>query len=118
MPFLRYKRWQYLTPLAPAVAICASHRRYVCTGADQGVVEVPYAADAAELLDPTGDRRSQWEVAWERYGVTFDATGREVLQGPPIRVLPQEAVDLLGVRAPTLTASAPVAPAPTRKRTR
>ena len=83
MPWLRFKRWNYLTPLAPAVSVCGSGRRYVCTGAAQGVVPVPYRADVEELLHPSGDVESSWDVAWDRYGVAFDAKGCEMPASVP-----------------------------------
>ena len=76
--WLRFKRWKYLTPLAPHVAVCASGRRYAWTGAQEGAVEVPYRTDVEELLNPVGDRRSPYEVAYEKYGIAFDATGKLV----------------------------------------
>lgn len=76
--WLRFRRWQYLTPLAPSVAYCQSGRTYRCTGEAEGVVDVPYAKDVEELLNPVGDRESDFVVAWEQYGVVLDATGKEV----------------------------------------
>ena len=80
MPFLRFDRYKYATPLAPHVAVCASGRRYVWTGADDGVVSVPYKQDVAELLNPLGDQQSLYEVAWEKYQVAFDEQGKEIAQ--------------------------------------
>lgn len=85
MPWIRYIRAKYVTPLAPHVALCASGRRYVWTGEQAGVVDVPFKADVDELLNPPGDQGSVHEVAWERYGVTFDADGKELLP-PPVSV--------------------------------
>lgn len=78
MPFLRFKRWQYLRPLAPHVAACTSGNRYLWKGDNQGATLVEQQKDVDELLNPMGDRQSDYEVAWERYGVTFDARGKEV----------------------------------------
>jgi hypothetical protein len=71
MPWLRHKRWQYATPLAPLVTMCGSGRAYRCTGADGGAVLVSWLADVNELLDPLGDRSADWEVAWDVHGVKF-----------------------------------------------
>ena len=71
MPLLRFRRWSYLTPLAPHVAVCATGRRYLWDGKHEGVTSVPYEADVEELLNPIGDQQSAYEVAWERYGVQF-----------------------------------------------
>ena len=84
MPWLRHRRWKYATALSPVVTVCASRRVYRCTGADGGVVEVPYRTDVDELLSPPGDQEAVWEVAWDRYGVAFDAQGKEGSPAPPI----------------------------------
>lgn len=77
MPWIRFKRYQYLTPLAPHVAICGSGRRYVWTGAQAGAVCVPYKTDIAWLLNPPGEAESSYELAYERHGIAFDANGKE-----------------------------------------
>ena len=96
MPWLKFKRHLYATPLGPAVSVCQSGRTYLCSGTAEGVVAVPFKADAEELLHPAGDRSSEWEVAWERYGVTFDAQGKEVNGSPslepPVVPVPPELV--------------------------
>lgn len=76
--WLRHKRWQYLNPLAPHATRCATGRVYLCAGKEGGLVDVPYRSDAAELLNPSADAEALYEVAWDRYGVTFDAQGKEV----------------------------------------
>ena len=83
--WLRHKHWQSARALVPLVTVCASGRVYKCSGADKGVVNVPYRADADELLDPSGDRRGEWEVAWDKYGYAFDAQGK-VLEAKPASV--------------------------------
>lgn len=80
MPFLRFKRWQYLTPLAPHVAVCTSRRRYLWKGDQNGATLVDYKSDMDELLNPMGDRQSDYEVAWEKYNVRFDDTGIEIVE--------------------------------------
>lgn len=79
MPWIRYKRWRYVSKLAPHLAVCSSGRRYLWDGADGGALQVGYAQDVDELLNPFGDLRSDYEVAWDRYDVSFDAQGREVI---------------------------------------
>lgn len=71
MPYLRYKRWKYATPLLPHTVRCQSGRRYLWNGTEEGVVVVPYQADVEFLLNPLGDRQSEYEVVWERHGVRF-----------------------------------------------
>lgn len=100
MPWLRHKRWRYATALTPVVTVCASRRVYRCTGADGGVVDVSYRADADEMLSPTGDEETVWEVAWERYGVQFDAQGKAV-ESTPIPC--ESAVPLVASPAPLVT---------------
>lgn len=78
MPWIRFKRWSYLNPLAPHVAACTSGNRYLWKGDADGATLVEQQKDVDELLNPMGDRQSDYEVAWERYGVTFDARGKEV----------------------------------------
>ena len=80
MPLLKFKRFNYLTPLAPHVAVCATGRRYLWDGKNEGVTDVPYKADVEELLNPVGDQQSSYEVCWEQYGVTFDAQGKEITE--------------------------------------
>ena len=75
--WIRFKRWNYLTPLAPHVAICTG-RRYVWKGDNEGAVNVEYKQDVEELLNPVGDQQSSYEVAFEKYGITFDAQGKEI----------------------------------------
>lgn len=87
MPWLRHKRWKYLSPLAPAVTVTASGRRYLCTGAQGGLVAVPYRQDAEDLLNPPGDTISVWEVAWEKHGSLFDAQGKEQVPTPEIPIV-------------------------------
>mgnify|MGYP001613227095 CR=1 FL=1 len=77
MPYLRFSRWRHATPLAPHVAVCSSGRRYVWKGDQEGVVNVDYKQDVEELLNPIGDRQSDYELAYEKYGISFDATGKE-----------------------------------------
>lgn len=91
MPWLRYKRWRYATPLVPHVAVCASGRRYLWKGDAKGVTDVPYQGDVEELLNPLGDQQSVYEVAWDRYGVAFDAQGKECPPAPPISCEPTQA---------------------------
>lgn len=76
MLWIRFKRWPYLTRLAPHVVHCASGRRYLWTNADEGVTGVLWKADAEDLLNPPNDTVSPFEVAWERYGLAFDAQGK------------------------------------------
>lgn len=94
MPFVRFKRWRYLAPLAPHVAICGSGRRYVWTGADEGEVSVLYKADVEWLLNPPGEGESLYELAYERHGIAFDAAGKEIdltMTSPgPDAIAPQE----------------------------
>ena len=85
MPFIRFKRWNYLTPLAPHVAICDSGHRYVWTGAERGAVSVPHQADVAWLLNSPGEAESVYELAYERHGIVFDATGTELTPTDPPR---------------------------------
>lgn len=101
MPWLRHKRWAYATPLAPAVTVCQSGRVYRCTGVEEGVVDVPYESDINELLNPQGDRGSEWEVAWERYGVIFNGQGKVVV------AVTEPVVVAAGASKSTVRASAP-----------
>ena len=78
MIFLRHKRWNYMTKLAPAVTMVSSGRRYLADGSGDGAVAVPYKQDAEELLNPPSEGSSVWAVAWEKYGIAFDAQGKVV----------------------------------------
>ena len=91
MPFLRFKRWTYLTPLAPHVAVCASGHRYLWKGDQQGATAVSHKADVEELLNPPGGQPSDFEIAWDRYGVTFDVQGKEIEVIAPPTPQPDEA---------------------------
>ena len=87
MPWIKFKRWSYLTPLAPHVAVCGSGQRYLWNGDQGGATLVDRKADVEELLNPPGGQPSDYEVAWERYGVTFDARGQEMVHDtPPVTV--------------------------------
>ena len=79
MPLIRFKRWQYLTPLAPHVAVCTSGNRYLWKGDNHGATLVDRKVDVDELLNPMGDRQSDYEIAWELHGVHFDAQGKELV---------------------------------------
>lgn len=75
MPLIRFKNASYCSRLTPHVVICASGRRYLWDGANEGVASVPFRVDAQEILS-----QMDYEVAWDRYGVQFDAHGKEVLK--------------------------------------
>ena len=81
MPWIRFIRWNYLTKLAPHVAITPAGRRYLWDGTNEGAVFVPFHDDVRFLLDPPGDMASVYDVAWEKYGVRFDQ-GKEVVMVP------------------------------------
>ena len=76
--WIRFKRWRYLSPLAPHVEVCQSGRRYLWDGQHEGVTNVPFRSDAEDILNPPGDRQSDYTLAYEKYGITFDAQGKEI----------------------------------------
>ena len=100
MPLLRFERWKFCTPLAPHVAYCTrTGHRYLWDGSHDGAVLVPDLKDVKELLNPSGDQASLFDVAWDQYGVLFDTNGQERPTPPP-----------------TITITEPVISAPTEVR--
>ena len=75
---LRHKRWNFATPLRPTVAVVSAGRRYITDGKNGGVIEVGYKQDVEELLNPVGDLQSDYEIAYDQYGISFDASGKKV----------------------------------------
>ena|SRR3990167_8188880 len=84
MPWIRFERWNYLNALSPHVAIGKNGRRYLWDGSGDGSTFVPNRDDAASLLSPANGKRSPYAVAWERYGVKFDAAGNEIPVEPHV----------------------------------
>ena len=73
MPLLRYRYWD--SDGLTAKKAIVGNREYSFFDADHGVCFIPSKKDADWLL-----RNSiNYEVAWDRYGVTFDAKGNEVV---------------------------------------
>lgn len=105
--YLRYKRWRYMTKLAPHVEVCSSGRRYLWNGEEEGIVDVPYKADLEEMLNPLGDLQSVYEIAYEKYGITFDASGKELPQ-ENVTKIPGLLNTSTGSEAETVTATSPL----------
>lgn len=77
MPWIRFKRWSYLNPLAPHAVRCISGNYYVWKGDNDGATLVPNKADVEELLNSLDGRPCDYEVCWEKHGVAFDGQGIE-----------------------------------------
>lgn len=82
--WIRHKNWSRATTLVPLLFVCHSGRRYLWTGADGGKTFVPYRADIEELLQGGSDAESPYQVAYEAYGVLFDATGKFLTPETPV----------------------------------
>lgn len=78
MPWIRFKRFKYLSALAPHAVVCASGNRYLWKGDGDGATSVPNKADVEELLNSLDGRPCDYEVCWEKYLVLFDANGIEI----------------------------------------
>ena len=76
MPYLRYRYWNQ--DGLPARRAGVGNREYIFDDAQDGVCHIPNAHDAMALLRNSNN----YEIAWERYGVTFDEEGREVEMVP------------------------------------
>ena len=84
MPLIRFKQWPYCSPIAPHAARCAATgNRYYWDGSQEGILNIPIRADVDELLNPLGDVQSEYEVAWEKYGVYFCSHGTQQNGTPP-----------------------------------
>lgn len=80
---LRHRRWKFATKLQPLVAVVSSGRRYVTDGSNDGVIEVLYKQDIEELLNPSGDLQSDYEIAYEAYGLKVDSNGKFLPEEKP-----------------------------------
>ena len=78
--WLRYKRWQQLALHTVHKAVLSNTREYVFTKEQFGLCFVPFREDIDRLLNPRNDLPSEIELAYETYGVQFDAHGRVVVE--------------------------------------
>ena len=74
--FLRYKRWRTCTPQTPYKGFGYGQRTYLFTVETEGVCFVPFREDIEKLLNPRNGVGSLIEIAYERYGIVFDANGK------------------------------------------
>jgi len=81
MPWIRYKHWA--TDGRPAwKAIVPPNHEWVFLKVDEGVCHVPYLKDCDYLLRHDS---KNYELCWEKYGVLFDADGKEVLHAQEVQ---------------------------------
>lgn len=73
MPYIRYRHWD-TDGLNARKAIIANHE-YVFLDADEGTALITNQRHAELLLR---HESGNYEVAWDRYGVVFDAQGMEL----------------------------------------
>ena len=89
--FLRYKRWRACTPQTPYKGFGYGQRTYLFTVETEGVCFVPFREDIEKLLNPRNGVGSLIEIAYERYGIVFDANGKaEVPTVPGTPSVPED----------------------------
>ena len=76
---LRYTRAAQLNLQAPHKCHLPNGHEYLFTTENGGVVDVPYKQDIERMLNPLNGLPSLYQIAYDRYGISFDDRGKEVV---------------------------------------